>query len=67
MHTKQVLAEAQWERTRVLGACLQMLQIFEEKPLESLGTDKDIVFIEVNRGRSVKLSKNPHHKAQVRV
>ena len=45
---------------------MQMLQIFEEKPLTSLGSDKDMVFIELNRGRSVRLFSNPHHKAQVR-
>ena len=45
---------------------MQMLQVFEEKPLTSLGSDKDTVFIEVNRGRSVRLFSNPHHKAQVR-
>ena len=43
-----------------------MLQIFEEQPLASLGSDKDKVFIEVNRGRSVRLFNNPHHKEQVR-
>ena len=44
---------------------MQMLQIFEEKPLTSLGLDKDTVLIEVNRGRSVRLFSNSHHKAQV--
>ena len=43
-----------------------MLQIFEGKPLASLDSGKDKVFIEVNRGRSVRLFNNPHHKAQVR-
>ena len=43
-----------------------MLQIFEEKPLGSLGSNKQKMFIEVNRGRSVRLFNNPHHKAQVK-
>ena len=45
---------------------VQLLQVFDEKPLASLGLDKYKVFIEVNRGRSVRLFSNPHHKAQVR-
>lgn len=46
---------------------LQRLKIFEDEPLTSLslGGAKDTVFMAMNRGISVRLFLNPHHRAQV--
>ena len=50
---------------RTISLPVQVLRMFEDKPLASLGSNKDIVLIEGNRGRSVKLFNNPNHKSQV--
>ena len=60
-------ATCEWTKESTWYGALQRLRMFEDEPLSSLslGEGKETVFMAMNRGISVRLFHNPHHKAQV--
>lgn len=60
-------ATCEWTKESTWYGALQRLRMFEDEPLSSLslGGGKETVFMAMNRGISVRLFRNPHHKAQV--